>query len=203
MNGLVVAGILGFLLLSLTSAFAGHGFVSAFGNIEWLPEPGRTPDSTWYQLDAWQEEGQLLLARGAEEKTRLCLAFAREKLAEVEAMVKAENVSAAEIAAGQYRTYLDRAQSLIDAETETTTKESLAEMMATALLEHQYILSVIYEELPTTTRLVVPQVITVAQEHYRGIAKLLPPKKKGALFFKEEEVRWSVEMATRADEGGR
>jgi hypothetical protein len=202
MNGLVVAGILGFLLLSPTPAFAGHGFVSAFGNIEWLPEPGRTPDSAWYQLDAWQEEGQLLLVRGTEEKTRLCLAFAREKLAEVEAMVKAENAPAAEIAAGQYRSYLDRAQSLIAAETEPTTKETLAEMMATALLEQQYILSVIYEELPAATRPIVPQVIAVAQEHYQDIGKLLPAKKKGALFFKEEEVRWSVGMATRADEGG-
>jgi len=200
MKSPVVPGVFCLLLLAATPTFAGHGFVSAFGNIEWLPEPGRTPDGSWYQLDAWQEEGQLLLARGAKEKTRLCLVFAREKLAEVEAMVKAENVPAAEVAAGQYRTYLDRAQSLIAADTEPTTKEALAEMMATALLEHQYILSVIYEELPAATRLIVPQVIAVAQEHYQGITKLLPAKKKGALFFKEEEVRWSVEMATRADE---
>jgi len=202
MKSVVVSGISCLLLLAATPTFAGHGFISAFGNIAWLPEPGRTPDSSWYRLDEWQEEGQLLLARGTEAKTRRCLTFAREKLAEVEAMVKAENVPAAEIAAGQYRTYLDRAQHLIAAETEPATREALAEMMATALLEHQYILSVIYEELPAATRPIVPQVITVAQEHYQNITKLLPPKKKGALFFKEEEVRWSVEMATRAGEDG-
>jgi hypothetical protein len=71
--------------------------------------------------------------------------------------------------------------------------------MANALLEHQYILSVIYEELPARSRAVVPQVIAAAQERYQDVTKILPPKKKGALFFREEEVRWSVQMATRAD----
>ncbi len=192
--------LLYFLLLVPGAALAGHGFMSAFGNIEWLPEPGRTPDSPWYRLDAWQEEGKLLLARDSEAKVRLCLTFAREKLAELEAMVRAENAPAAETAADRYREYIDRAQHLISEGTEATAKEALAEVMANALLEHQYILSVIYEELPAGTRAVVPRVIATAQERYQDITKLLPPKKKGALFFKEEEVRWSVQMATRADE---
>lgn len=192
--------LLCFLLLVPEATFAGHGFMSAFGNIEWLPEPGRTPDSSWYSLEAWQEEGKLLLARDPEAKTRLCLSFARKKLAELEAMVKAENAAAAEIAAGRYQAYVDRAQRIINESTEPATKEALAEIMATALLEHQYILSVIYEELPAGTRAVVPRVIATAQARYQDITKLLPPKKKGALFFKEEEVRWSVQMATRADE---
>jgi hypothetical protein len=192
--------LLCFLLLVPGAAFAGHGFLSAFGNIEWLPEPGRTPDNPWYRLDTWQEEGKLLLARDPEAKVRLCLTFAREKLAELEAMVRAENASAAETAADRYREYIDRAQHLISDGTEATTKESLAEVMANSLLEHQYILSVIYEDLPASTRAVVLREIAIAQERYQDITKLLPPKKKGALFFKEEEVRWSVQMATRADE---
>jgi hypothetical protein len=174
--------------------------MTAFGNIEWLPEPGRTPDSAWYRLDAWQEEGKLLLARAPAEKTQLCLAFAREKLAELAVMVKAENAPAAEIAADWYREYVDRAQRIVTDESETTAKDSLAEAMANALLEHQYILSVVYEDTPASTRAVVPRVITTAQERYQVVTKLLPPKKKGALFFKEEEVRWSVQMAMRADE---
>jgi len=174
--------------------------MSAFGNIEWLPEPGRTPDSPWYRLDAWQEEGKLLLARDPEAKVRLCLTFAREKLAELEAMVRAENAPAAETAADRYREYIDRARHLSSEGTEATTKESLTEVTANALLEHQYILSVIYEDLPASTRAVVLRVIATAQERYQDVTKLLPPKKKGALFFKEEEVRWSVQMATRAEE---
>ncbi|MBI3304670.1 MAG: hypothetical protein HYZ72_21615 [Deltaproteobacteria bacterium] len=189
-----------FLLSAPALAFAGHGFMTAFGNIEWLPEPGRTPDSAWYRLDAWQEEGQLLLACDPEAKDRLCLTFAREKLAEVEAMVKAENAQAAETAADRYREYVDRAKRIVSDGMEPTAKESLAEVMANALLEHQYILSVIYEELPASTRAVVPRLIAAAQERYQDVTRLLPPKKKGALFFKEEEVRWSVQMAMRADE---
>lgn len=180
--------------------FAGHGFASAFTNIEWLPDPGRTPDSAWYRLDGWQEEGQLLLARTTEEQVQLCLAFAREKLAELEAMVKAQNTPAAETAAGVYRSYVGRAKQLVSEG--AGGQESARESVATALLEHQYILSVIYEELPRETRAVVLRVMTGARENYQEVAKLLPAKRKGALFFKEEEVRWSVDMAARADEEG-
>ena len=58
----------------------------------------------------------------------------------------------------------------------------------------------IYEEIPADARAVVLQVISMAQERYQHITQLLPPKKKGALFFKEEEVRWSIQMAMRAGE---
>src|SRR5215218_2707943 len=91
---------------------AGHGFASSFTNIEWLPEPGRTPDSALYRLDTTQEEGKLFLAQTDEAKIRLCLTFAREKLAELEAMIKAEKAEAAKIAAERYRLYVDRAQQL-------------------------------------------------------------------------------------------
>ena len=97
-------------------------------------------------LDAVREEGKLLLAQTDEAKVRLCLTFAREKLAELEAMVKAEKAEAAKVAAERYRLYVDRAQQLTVESTKD--KEALADIMANALLEHQYILSVIYEELP-------------------------------------------------------
>jgi hypothetical protein len=188
------------VLLNLTSALAGHGFMTAFGNIEWLPEPGRTPDSAWYKLDAIQEEGKLLLAGDSAEKTQLCLSFAREKLAELEAMIKAENAQAAQVAADYYRAYLTRAKTLIDEQPEQTQKEMLAETMVNALLEHRYILSVDYPDLPASTRALILKVAADAGERYQEIVKLLPAKKKGALFFKEEEVRWSLQMAERADE---
>ena len=187
-------------LFPSSATLAGHGFASAFGNIEWLPAPGRTPDSALYRLDAVQEESQLLLSRTTTDKVRLYLTFAREKLAEAEAMIKAENTAAATTAAERYTEYLDRAKGLISSDTNET--EALAETLATVLLEHQYILSVIYTELPESTRAVALQMITTTHERYQEVAKLLSPKKKGALFFKEEEVRWSVDMATRADEAG-
>ena len=62
-------------LLTAIPAFAGHGFMSAFGNIEWLPDPGRTPDSAWYTLDAVAEEGKLLVTRDPATKLQLYLSF--------------------------------------------------------------------------------------------------------------------------------
>jgi hypothetical protein len=190
------------LLISIlsTPAFAGHGFMTAFGNIEWLPEPGRTPDSAWYKLDALQEEGKLLLAGGSAEKLELCLSFAREKLAELEAMIKAENAQAAQVAADQYQAYISRAKALLNERTDQAKKETLAENMVNALLEHRYILSVDYPDLPSSTRALILKVAADAGEQYQEVVKLLPTKKKGALFFKEEEVRWSLQMAERADE---
>jgi hypothetical protein len=199
MRILFACSILSTLLIT-ERVFAGHGFVTAFGNIEWLPEPGRTPDSAFYKLDALQEEGKLLFARDPEAKLRLCLTFAREKLAELEAMVKANNNEAARTAAEWHQTYLKRAKALLNEQTDQSKKEVFVESAANALLEQQYILSVDYPDLPAQSRQMVLQVATDIGKQYQDVVKLLPAKKKGALFFKEEEVRWSLQMAERADE---
>ncbi len=183
------------------AAWAGHGFMSSFGNIEWLPEPGRTPDSAWYAFDSWEEEGQLWRAEDAVQQTPLYLRFAREKLAEVEAMINTENEAAAKIAADRYQDYMARARQLITKLAPgTSDKEGLAAAAATALLEHQYIMAVIYEELPVGSRGIVPFLLKAAQTYYGDLSPLLSPQKKGALFFKEEEVRWNVQMVLRAEE---
>jgi hypothetical protein len=199
MRILFACSILSTLLIT-ERVFAGHGFVTAFGNIEWLPEPGRTPDSAFYKLDALQEEGKLLFARDPEAKLRLCLTFAREKLAELEAMVKENNNEAARTAAEWHQTYLKRAKALLNEQTDQSKKEVFVESAANALLEQQYILSVDYPDLPAQSRQMVLQVATDIGKQYQDVVKLLPAKKKGALFFKEEEVRWSLQMAERADE---
>lgn len=177
---------------------AGHGFLTAFGNVEWLPDPGYTPDSRWYSLDTWQEEGQLLWARQPEDKIRLCVTFAREKLAELAAMATANDPDAAERAASRYRAYLEQAGQLLGHELRD--RDSSAEFVANALLEQQYIVSLVYADLPVGVRAGVLRVLAVAQEHYERVSALLSPRKKGALFFKEEEVRWSIQMARRVDE---
>lgn len=192
--------MLWFSLLTASPAFAGHGFMSAFGNIEWLPDPGRTPDSAWYTLDAVKEEGKLLVTRDPATKLHLCLSFAKEKLAELEAMVKIEQRQAAQTAADRYQIYLKRAKELLDSQAEQAQKETLAESAATALLEHQYILATIYPDLPVNARQILLQTAAAAGAAYQEVSKLLPARKKGALFFKEEEVRWSLQMAARTDE---
>ncbi len=194
----------GGLWLMAAVAWAGHGFMSSFGNIEWLPEPGETPDSAWYAFDGWEEESQLWRAGNAAGQTPLYLSFAREKLAEVEAMVEAENAVAAQVAAARYQDYMARAGRLIAAlDPDTPDTQGLAATAATALLEHQYILAIIYEELPAGSRAVVPLLLRTAQSQYADLSRVLSRKTKGSLFFKEEEVRWNVQMVLRAEEEGR
>ncbi len=190
------------LRLGSGQAVAGHGFVTAFGDIEWLPEPGRTPDTVGYQLDSWSEAGQLWLATTARQVVNLSLGFAREKLAEAEAMLTARDTAAAQAALEHYWYYIDRAEQALPPAADGQAEETIAliETLTTHLLEHQYILTIIHTDLPVESRRILREVFTTAQQRYPTIADRLPRKRRGALFFKEEEVRWSVEMAMRADE---
>jgi len=176
--------------------------MTAFANIEWLPEPGRTPDSFWYFLDGWREERELSTAATTEERVKKALAFAREKLAEVEAMVKDKKEQAVKTAAERYRIYVDRA--LMEARDSSNStregKERLAEAFCQAVLEHQYILSTIYEDLPQETRTLLPEVVKKSQAAYKEAWQLLPPKRQGAFFWKEDEVRWAVQVWMRDED---
>lgn len=196
--GLQTAGLVGD-----RAVFAGHGMMTAFGNVEWLPEPGRTPDQAGYVLDAWYETGQLWLAATPSQVVERSLGFAREKLAEAEVMVNAENVDAAHVAVKHYWRYVARAEqaalSASPSRTESSADE-LIEVVAVALLEQQYILTVLYPDLPATSRSVIRDLLHQAQQRYEAVADRLPRTVRGPLVFKENEVRWSIEMALRADE---
>ncbi len=191
-----------FLLVS-SPAVAGHGFVTTFGDIEWLPDPGRTPDTVGYQLDSWSEAGQLWLATTARQVVDLSLGFAWEKLAEAEAMLTAQDTDAAQVALEHYWYYIDRAEQALPPVADGQDEDAIAlvEALTTDLLEHQYILTIIHTDLPVEARGILREVFMTAQQRYPRIADRLPRKKRGALFFKEEEVRWSVEMVLREEDG--
>ena len=157
-----------------------------------------------YQLDSWSEAGQLWLATTARQVVDLSLGFAREKLAEAEAMLTVQDIAAARIALEQYWYYIDWAEQALPQVVDVQNEEAIAlvEALTTDLLEHQYILTIIHADLSVESRSILREVFTTAQQRYPRIADRLPRKKRGALFFKEEEVRWSVEMALREDEGG-
>ena len=179
--------------------------MTAFGNVEWLPEPGRTPDQAGYVLDAWHEAGRLWLAATQNQVVERALGFAREKLAEAEAMVAADDADAARVAVEYYWLYVARAEhaALSTAPSRSgDDADELVEIVATGLLEQQYILTVLYPDLPATSRSVIRDVLDEAQQRYETIADRLPRAVRGPLVFKENEVRWSIEMALRADETG-
>lgn len=188
------------LTLYASVACAGHGMFNSFAGIAWLPEAGLTPVSALYRLDGWQEAVQLWRAQTSDVPT-LCEGFAREKIAEMEVLIRTGNVIAVEIAITQYRNYLDRAVHAI-AELNSDQQVAANSKFAAALLEHQYIATTDYLDLPRASRPAFKPMIEAAGERYAQLRAQLPRRSQDALFFKEEEVRWSREQADGADAQG-
>ena len=178
---------------------AGHGFMNSFEDVEWLPEPGTTPDQIGYRLDNWHEQASLAIETDPQARYALCLEFAREKLAEIEAMVIAVQSESAGDALEHYANYLETAETALTAFPADQLNDDSRLAFAKVLLEHQYILSVNYLDLPKTSRPVMFEAMKKAGRIYGRIAAQLEHKVKESLFFKEEEVRWSTELAEQAD----
>lgn len=188
------------LLLPAPGATAGHGMLNSFAGIEWLPAPGVLPGEAAYRLDDWDERLRARAARAPEARLGRCLDFAREKLAELEATVDARNAAGAARAVAAYRDRLACAASAVAAAGPQS--GTLAERLATALLEHQYIVSTGYMDRPRDARRVIAQMIAVAAALYADTVAGLSAQRRESLFFREEEARWSWQMALAADEQG-
>ncbi len=185
----------------IVQAQAGHGLMNSFAGIEWLPPAGITPADRTYRVARWWEEIQFSLAATPAEKLSLSLSFARERLAEIEVLIRADNPAAARQASADYAVHLAQASTLV-ASFSPVEHEAQLLSLATVLLEHQYIVSTDYLELPRESRGVFSEIIKIAAQHYTGVRDQLPRRTRDSLFFKEEEVRWSWEQALGADAQG-
>ena len=122
-------------------------------------------------------------------------------------MVGDKKGQGAKVAAERYHIYVDRALMEVRnhsdraGEEKERLAERLAEVFCQAVLEHQYILSIIYEDLPQEARTLLPEVVKESQAAYKKAWQFLPPKKRGAFFWKEDEVRWAVQVWMRDEEG--
>ncbi len=188
------------LLIGLYSAVvpAGHGLMTTFNDVEPLPDAGLTPLQFSYRLDLLDEQTRLLLTPASADRYPLAIAFAREKLAEIEALVVQDHGSAAAPAVEAYRAYLDSAAAAV-LESPAEQRDARAEHFANALLEQRYLMSTNYLDLPSDSRPVIGGVIEVAVTHYENLTAVLRKAFKKAQFFKEEEVRWAWETAQQAD----
>lgn len=193
--------VVGLTLACTQVAHAGHGLMKAFGEVEWLSDPGRTPDQIGYAFDLWGERARLAVASNPAERYMLGLQFAREKLAEIDAAIKQNRAPSADVAIVAYRKYIGIAADVVATEGAIRSSE-LAQKFAIALLEHQYIISVNYLDLPRESRPIIAQVIEAAVAEYERNSPRLNEAFKATLFFKEEEVRWSWEVAQQADRQG-
>jgi hypothetical protein len=199
--GIISRALFLIALLEFTAADAGHGMLNAFAGIEWLPQPGITPDAPYYVLDTWNESLQLMFARTPEKALGISLAKQRKKLAELEAMIRANNKPAALIAIARYRDLLHTMREQLSL-LKNPTKLTETITCANALLEQQYILSTDYLDLPRDSRIVASEFMAQASQHYQALTRELTGRTKDSLLFKEDEVRWSWEVALAADKQG-
>lgn len=168
-------------------AEAGHGLSASFASIEWLPDAGSTPGGPLYYWDTWTEDRYLAAASHPRKKLDLALEIAREKLAELEAMVAAEDEEAANVALERYRAVIGGARDAFH-----RSPKELAPLLCQALLEHQYILSVDYETLPPAERDLLIATVEFADAVYVQAEPELAREDREPFTFKRNEVRWSV-----------
>ena len=185
-------------MLAITASHAGHGLMNSFADVEWLPDPGVTPDQIVYLFDRIEESAELQFAASPDAEIALCLEFAREKLAETSTMIKAHDADAASFAMGLYGDYVERASAIVGGAQVSRAAERRHRFI-NALLEHVYIMSVDYLDMPLEIRTRLSPLFATAMRHYDAQSALLPKGEKDALFFKEDEIRWSLEMTQQAD----
>lgn len=185
------------LALVTVDLHAGHGLINSFADLEWLPPPGTTPADFAWPLECAEEAAQRWLARSPARRRALLQAHARERLAEIDATVRAQQPAATARGVAAYAGLLDELTPLLaDAGTDVLRAQ------AEELLAQQYMLSTNYLDLPRATRPLLLPLLELAAARYQGLRERLPAAAREALFFKEEEVRWSYDMAVAADAQG-
>jgi hypothetical protein len=140
-----------FAMITALNVCAADLGVNSFSRLGPLADPGYTPDHLGYPVDRIAERLDLLFTRRGEETLTLCLAFADEKLAEANIMVRASEAGYAWIAVGLYKDYIKRAARAIDAVPASALAASRLRY-ANALLEHLYRLSLNYLTMPIDVR---------------------------------------------------
>jgi len=193
------SAILVMLMVLARPAGAGHGFMNSFADVEWLPDPGCTPDRYCYVFDTFAERCGVFFARFGDDSLEPILRYAREKLAETSAMLKANDPAAATVALERYLALAATGEAALDDADSAQIPDARQRYML-AVLEHVYIMSVDYVDLPLDVRrTVLVPFFDGAMEHFASVRAALGETEQKALFFREEEIRWSLEMTEQAD----
>lgn len=142
---MLVVMLLPSLCGAVVGADTGAPALPSFGS------PGYLPDHPGYAIDRMRERFDLALAGDGEPTLALSIRFAREKLAETEAMVRAGDAGHAWLAGGLYRDYLERAAAAID-DLPASGQATLRVQLANEVLDHIELLAVHYRFMPVDVR---------------------------------------------------
>jgi hypothetical protein len=102
MKKLVIAPLI--CILALTFCLTGAAYAQ---EEEALPDPGITPDSSFYFADKWAKQLALMFTFQAESKVQKALHYADERLAEVDAMLVRNRIREATDANNEYQNCLE------------------------------------------------------------------------------------------------
>ena len=150
-------------------------------------------------LDVWAEQCHLWLADHGDDSTELAIRYAKEKLAEASVTLKASAAAAAGTALEYHLQYIRHAERAMQRRA-TAADPTLRYAFINGVLEHIYIASVDYVDLPLDIRAAqLESWFDTLLEAFTRQRAALSDADREALFFKEEEVRWSVEMTRQAD----
>ena len=200
MNGRHASALALALILRAAPGHAGHGLMNTFADLAPLPPPGVTAADWCWRVDRLAEALARTFAATPTMRQVDALATARERLAELEVLA----VAGADAALA--RTLDAFARSLADAMAAVGTgpreRRLLALNLARALLEQRYLLSLDYLELVRPARPPLAAAVALLEARYAELRAGLPAGVAESLFFAEEEVRWSWEMAERGHAQG-
>lgn len=147
-----------FFILVLVFIFTAPVFVSA------APSAGLKPTSFFYFLDTITENIDLFFTFDAEKKAEKALAYAEERLAEIEAVSHDNAPQAVEKAAKYYQKRLavatSKAQKLKDGEK----AEKLLTIVSESTAKHQEILTEIYNNAPDEAKAAIEKAIEISIE---------------------------------------
>lgn len=125
---------------------------------EELPNPGITPDSSFYFLDIWGKKIGLFFAFGAEAKARKALQYAEERLAEAQVMAGKNKPQAVTVATGGYDEYMTMAVEKIgEASEEGVDISEVSEIVALATSKHLFVLDGVMDIVPEEAKEAIAQ----------------------------------------------
>jgi hypothetical protein len=180
------------------SAHGGHGFYNSFATIEWLSNPGGTPENLFYSAEVFAEGFNLSRAKNLQARHKFSLKYAEEKLAESVSLFTRDRLSAATRSTLLYIKYLDDSEKTALQLIKTENHE-LIQNLAERLLQHQYILSVEAIQLSDQAYVEAAQLNKVIGIRYANIIANTSRDFQDSHFFKKEEVKWSWEASSPSE----
>ncbi|MBU4458808.1 hypothetical protein KKF60_02845 [Patescibacteria group bacterium] len=169
MNKKLYIFIFGLLLIGLfmfagSAAVATKDYNSSKSNttaVE-LPDPGLTPDSSFYFLKTWKEKIQIFFTFGEENKAKQYLHLSEVRLAEYKKMIEKGKTEIAQKTLDKYEKQLGQAlEKAEEAKEKGKDVEGLVTLVKEKTLKHQEMLAKVLEKAPEQAKKGIEKAIRV------------------------------------------